>query len=131
GSRFGSDLEDPSMCHSLLDVDVKNFFSGDGTVKVSITQAEALTAASFGIPLFTFVDAAVYHDYFVYQQNKDKAFATEISYPSISQPRTAEHIFRFINFLESRSYNNAVITFERLEDVVGHLSPDPRMKVAC
>lgn len=88
---------------------------------LSVTQAEALAAAQTGIPLFAFVDAGVYHDHSVFERNRGKPFAKEIGYPSISQEGTAEYIFDFIDYLRGRSFNNAVVPFDRLEDVLSHL----------
>jgi hypothetical protein len=121
GSRFGSELDASVLQGSLDGLDAQSVISGESTPRVSITQAEALTAAARGIPLFAFVDAAVYHDYSVYQRNKGQPFAGEIIYPSVTQPGTAEYIFNFIDYLQGRSFNNAVITYERLEDVIEHL----------
>ncbi|WP_164700284.1 DUF4062 domain-containing protein [Modestobacter sp. KNN46-3] len=121
GSRFGSDLDPSVMTDSLQDLDVDRLLDGDDGARLSITQAEALTAASEGIPLFAFVDAGVYHDYAVYQRNKGQSFAKQIVYPSISQEGTAEPIFNFIDYLQGRSFNNAVIGFERIEEIVEHL----------
>lgn len=120
GGRFGSSLNDDVLTASLKDLDRRQL-SEDAGQPLSVTQAEALAAARTGIPLFTFVDADVYHDYSVYQRNKGKPFAKEIAYPSISQSNTAEYIFNFIDYLQSRSFNNAVIPFARLEDVLAHL----------
>ncbi|MFI5960462.1 DUF4062 domain-containing protein [Cryptosporangium sp. NPDC051539] len=121
GSRFGSTLTNRDAFDAIRDVDVRRFMRGEGDSKVSITQAEALYASGCGGPVFAFVEAAVYHDYKVYQRNKGLPFAAEIVYPSISQPNSAEHIFDFITYLESRSFNNVVITFDRLEEILDHL----------
>ena len=121
GSRFGSPLSPDVLKTSLQDLDAHTFLDGGSELCLSVTQAEALAAAARGIPLFPFVEAGVYHDYSVYQRNKSKPFAAEIAYPSISQPDTAEYIFDFIDYLQGRSFNNAVISFDRIEDVVTHL----------
>ncbi|MBI9115577.1 DUF4062 domain-containing protein [Sanguibacter suaedae] len=119
GSRFGSTLR-PEVLEGTFGKLSTDFLTDAGS-EISITQAEVLMATERRIPLFAFVEGAVYHDYFVYQQNKGKEFAAKISYPSIAQPESAEYIFRFIDFLQGRASNNAVIPFERLEEVTEHL----------
>jgi Domain of unknown function (DUF4062) len=121
GARFGSELDGQVLSNSVNDIDSEQLMDGENRQPLSVTQAEALTAAAQGIPIFTFVDSAVYHDYSVYQRNKGQEFASQIIYPSISQPDTAEYIFNFIDYLQSRAFNNAVVTFERMEDVTSHL----------
>jgi hypothetical protein len=120
GSRFGSDVQLESL-GAVTDLEVLRFLEDSDHRRVSVTQAEALSAASCGIPIFAFVEAAVHHDYDVYQRNKGLPFASEIVYPSIAQPGSAKYIFDFIDFLQGRSFNNAVVTFDRLEDVTEHL----------
>ncbi len=121
GSRFGSALDPEVLKSSLHEMDAQHLQEGESSPCLSVTQAEALAAAGSGIPLFAFVEAAVLHDHSVFQTNLGKPFAKDITYPSISQPETAEYIFNFIDYLRGRSYNNAVIPFDRMEDVVGHL----------
>jgi len=116
GSRFGGEAI-PEVVDSLGERQVEDILATNNGHKFSVTQAEALTAFDQGIPVFSFVDVSVLHDYRVYSLNPD----TRITYPSISQPATAEYIFEFINFLQNRSYGNAVIPFARLEDVIDHL----------
>ncbi len=120
GSRFGSALNVDALS-STADLDVLRYLEEDGDRSLSVTQAEAVSAVAHGIPIFAFVDSAVYHDYFVHQRNKGQPFAREIIYPSVSQPDTAEYIFDFIDYLQGRSFNNAVITFDRMEDILVHL----------
>ena len=120
GGRFGSPLDEAVLKASLHDLDRQHLGEEPGRA-LSVTQAEALAAARTGIPLFTFVDADVYHDYSVFQRNKGRSFAKEIGYPSIAQDGTAEYIFNFIDYLQGRSFNNAVVPFDRLEDVLLHL----------
>lgn len=120
GSRFGSDVQVDSL-GAVTDQDVVRFLEDSHGRKVSVTQAEALCAANVGIPIFAFVEAGVYHDYSVYQRNKGLPFASEIVYPSIAQPGSAKYIFDFIDFLQGRSFNNAVVAFDRMEEVTEHL----------
>lgn len=116
GARFGGEAI-PSVVSELGGHQVAEILSANAEHKFSVTQAESLTAFDCGIPVFSFVDIGVLHDYRVYSLNRD----TKITYPSISQPETAEYIFDFIDFLQSRSFGNAVIPFARMEDVIAHL----------
>ena len=116
GARFGGEAI-PSVVSSLEEPQVSEIMAANSGHKFSVTQAESLTAFDCGIPVFSFVDIGVLHDYRVYSLNRD----IKIIYPSVSQPETAEYIFDFIDFLQSRSFGNAVISFGRIEDVVGHL----------
>jgi Domain of unknown function (DUF4062) len=115
GSRFGGETI-PSVL-SGLGHQVDEILSSNSDHQFSITQAECLTAFAQGIPVFTFVDSGVLHDYKVYTLNSD----VKITYPSISQPDTAEFIFGFIQFLQRRSYGNAVVPFTRIEEIIDHL----------
>lgn len=116
GSRFGGEAI-PGLINEISRKRIDEILSDNKDRKFSITQAEALAACDEGVPVFAFVDSGVLHDYRVYSLNPD----TDITYPSISQANTAKYIFEFINFLQSRSYGNAVIPFARLEEVTGHL----------
>jgi Domain of unknown function (DUF4062) len=116
GSRFGGESI-PAVIGDLGRAQVEDVLSANEDHKFSITQAEALTAFDQGIPVFAFVDIGVLHDYRVYSLNPD----VKINYPSVSQADTAEYIFEFINFLQNRSYGNAVISFTRIEEIIDHL----------
>ncbi len=116
GARFGGEAI-PSVVTDLGERQVADIMSANSDHKFSVTQAESLTAFDHEIPVFSFVDIGVLHDYRVYALNRD----AKITYPSIAQPETAEYIFDFIDFLQNRSFGNAVIPFARLEDVITHL----------
>jgi hypothetical protein len=115
GSRFGGEAV-PSVI-GQLGKGMEEILSTNSEHRFSITQAECLTALQEGIPVFTFAESTVLHDYRVFTLNSDKT----INYPSISQPDTAEYIFEFLSFLRRQSYGNAVIPFARIEDIVDHL----------
>lgn len=116
GSRFGSAINVDALS-STADLEVLRYLEEDGDRSVSVTQAEAVSAVAQGIPILAFVDSAAHHDYFVHQRNKGQSFARKIIYPSVSQPDTAEYIFDFLDYLQGRSQNNAVVTFDRMEDI--------------
>jgi hypothetical protein len=115
GSRFGGEIIPNAI--GTLGQQVDDILSTSSGHRFSITQAECLTAFDKGIPVFTFVDSGVLHDYRVYTLNSN----IKITYPSIAQPETAEYIFEFISFLQNRSYGNAVISFSRIEEIIDHL----------
>lgn len=115
GSRFGGEAIPSAI--SSLGQHVDEILADNSEHRFSITQAECLTAFDQGIPVFAFVDSGVLHDYRVYSLNPD----VKITYPSIAQPDTAEYIFEFINFLQRRSYGNAVVPFTRIEEIIDHL----------
>jgi hypothetical protein len=116
GARFGGEAI-PSVVGALGEQDVRAIMSANTEHKFSVTQAESLTAFDCGMPVFSFVDIGVLHDYRVYSLNRD----AKITYPSISQPEAAGYIFDFIDFLQNKSFGNAVIPFARMEDVITHL----------
>src|ERR1035438_27347 len=116
GARFGGEAI-PSVVSSLGLRQLEDIATINDEHKFSVTQAESITAFDQGIPVFAFVDVGVLHDYRVYSLNR----GTKITYPTMTQPQAAEYIFDFINFLQNRSYGNAVIPFARIEDVILHL----------
>ncbi|WP_369857855.1 DUF4062 domain-containing protein [Candidatus Thalassolituus haligoni] len=120
GSRFGGKTVPEAL--AKLDFDVLNNESKStkSLIKkdnLSVTQLEILKAVESGIPVFTFVDSAVWHDHSLYEKNKDKSIINEISFPSIEKPETASFIFEFINFLRHRARGNSVFTFSKLQDI--------------
>ena len=115
GSRFGGEAI-PGVI-SGLGKRTDEILGENSEHRFSITQAECLAALEEGIPVFTFAESAVLHDYRVYTLNSDM----RITYPSISQADTAEYIFGFLSFLKRQSYGNAVVPFSRIEDIVDHL----------
>lgn len=88
---------------------------------LSITQIEVLKAIESAVPVFAFVDTAVFHDHNLYEKNKGKSIIDEISFPSIEKPETAKYIFEFINFLRHRVRGNSITEFARMEDIEDHL----------
>ncbi len=121
GSRFGS-VANPSALAQIDDGLLAAFEAG-GTIsaedasRVSITQIELLKAVQDGLPVFAFVEERVLHDHATYVANREKSFADEIDFASISQPEFARYIFTFLDFLEARVVNNAIFPFSRIEDI--------------
>jgi hypothetical protein len=125
GGRFGS-IAVPSAT-TMLDLDkvwrqydLSQSLPESSTL--SVTQAEILRASELEIPIFCFVERAVYHDLRLFRENRDVAGLFDlITFPSIEQPESARYIFEFIELMETRSHNNAVIPFDGAEDVENHL----------
>lgn len=124
GSRFGGTTVPQAL--SLIDLEQvirassNNVLLSDSN-KISITQAEALQATVSDIPIFTFVDARVYADHHVYQANRDSPTLSSIKFPSIDKIESAKNIFEFINFLNHRSFNNSITTFQSFTEIESHL----------
>ncbi len=124
GSRFGG-IAIPEAVN-LIDIEkVKSLSSANTLIKqdnnFSVTQLEILKAVLSGIPVFTFVDAGVMHDYRTYEKNKDKDILGQIEFPNVDDQTTAAYIFEFINFLQHRIENNSVISFSKMDDIEQHL----------
>jgi hypothetical protein len=120
GSRFGSELTNDEASELAKKIDPSLLGETHGP-RLSITQGETITAVDDGIPVFAFIESDVNHDYRIFQHNKEKSFASEIEYASISNPGTAEHIFSFIEFLKARPKDNALIVFDKVDDIFTHL----------
>ncbi len=121
GSRYGGTAI-PSL-KKLVDFESLSVASAQTKIiekkeKLSITQFEILKAIESNIPIYTFVEDDVYHDHHVYEQNKDnEEVISKMKFPSIDKKETAPFIFEFINYMRSRTYNNAVYPFSKLDDI--------------
>lgn len=124
GSRFGSeaDLEHITSL-DIGEVISKAIDDPDASVpdKISVTQAEVLSGIQRGIPIFTLVDETVLQDKRTYEANIGSEFVDKMQFASITQVGTARYIFSFIDLLQNRSTNNAVIPFGSVEDITNHL----------
>lgn len=124
GSRFGGTAIPKAI--ELVDIEtIKTLSKGSKGLNdnniYSVTQLEIFKAIETGIPIFTFVDAAVNHDHLVYEKNKDKSIIKEIEFPSIEKKETAIYIFEFLNFLRLRSENNSISEFSKMDDIEEYL----------
>lgn len=123
GGRLGSQLEGKQFEKFSEGLDYSVLSRADPGARVSITQAETITAVREGIPVFTYVEANVNNDYRLFRANRgDTDLAMKINYPSIPKAESAEYIFSFLDFLRGRHVNNSVIPFEKFDDISGHLS---------
>jgi Domain of unknown function (DUF4062)/GcrA cell cycle regulator len=124
GSRFGGN----ATPEALSDLDMEEIAKSSNKTdlvlnkqNLSITQVEVIKAIESDVPLFAFVDSKVYSDHHLYQKNKDKSFANDITYPSIEKPETAKYIFEFITFITQRFSNNAITAYSSFSDIEDHL----------
>lgn len=120
GARFGSTLSDDdtlALATKMDEADLEKL----ALSKLSITQAEALTAAINSIPVFAFVERDVDYDYRTYRRNADQDFVSDIQYASMSKAGTAEYIFNFIEYLKRRPINNSITVFDGIDDIYKHL----------
>lgn len=87
----------------------------------SITNAEYDAAVKANIPVFTYIKRNVLDNHHLYQENKDKSFISELTFPAIEQTKDALNIFGFINHVRKASVNNAYEPFELASDIENHL----------
>jgi hypothetical protein len=124
GARFGG----TTVTHALGSIDFDKLAKRststamlDQKDKISITQAEILTAVQLDKPIFAFVDSRVYADHFLYSSNKDQTFLKKIKFPSITSNDTALSVFQFVDFIKHRASGNALIAYHEFSDIEGHL----------
>lgn len=79
----------------------------------SISQVELKRALESGIPVFIFVESAVFNEYNTYQLNKD----TNINYSSVDDIR----VFKFLEELYLLPSNNPITPFEVASDITNYL----------
>lgn len=121
GSRFGG----KSVPEAIAKVDLDSLSNKSHSLdllqkkeNLSVTQLEILKAVESGIPIFTFIDSAVWHDHALYEKNKDnQEIISKIVFPSIDKLETASFIFEFINFLRLRIKGNSVFPFSKSQDI--------------
>src|SRR5690554_3265260 len=73
GSRFGGKTVPEALLKLDFDVLKKESKSTESLSKkenLSVTQLEILKAVESGIPVFTFVDSAVWHDHALYEKDR-------------------------------------------------------------
>lgn len=86
----------------------------------SITNTEYLEAVKQKIPVFALVEAAVYSEHNVYNENlklhgKEKADA--VAYPSVDNVK----VFEFIDDVRKNVINNAIVAFKDFSDIEAYL----------
>lgn len=85
-----------------------------GEDHLSITHKEYLEAQNQSIPIYSFVDLDVLHDYEFHQKNSN---STDCSYRVIDD----KSIFYLIEDIQGASENNALIPFTSIADILQHL----------
>ena len=81
----------------------------------SITKTEYITARDAGLPIFTFVEAAVHSEFRTWQNNKREHKA--IKYAHVDTPR----IFDLLHDIYSLGKNNFIQTYASGEDIITSL----------
>ena len=122
GSRYGGvaiqELKKFIDFNKLINLSRNSEYVINNKEQLSITQYEILKAIESDIPVYCFVEDAVWHDHLVYEQNKDNEDVIKaMKFPSIDKNEAAPYIFEFINFMRTRIHNNAVFQFAKLEDI--------------
>ncbi|NML63522.1 DUF4062 domain-containing protein [Massilia sp. RP-1-19] len=87
----------------------------------SITNAEYAAARQCNIPIFTYVRSGVLANHHLYQQNRKKAFVSDIEYPAIEKQEYALDIFRFVDDVRKSPANNALEGFVNFQHIESHL----------
>lgn len=111
GSRFGSSAANLIVSKKNKTEEEKFF---------SITQEEVKRAQDRGIYIYTFIEKGVYHDYWVYTENK--RMTRGIKYPSISNQKHSKYIFEFIDSINKKGVNNAIFEFNTPFDIKKNLT---------
>jgi len=107
-------LRDISSCDIFVLIVGKrygSYFPGDS---LSITHREYIEAQSQSIPIYSFVDLDVLHDYEFYNKNTD---GDKHTYRVVEDT----NIFGLINDIQEASTDNALIPFTSIADILNHL----------
>ena len=88
-----------------------SYFPGDS---LSITHKEYIEAQNQLIPIYSFVDLDVLHDYEFHKKNKD---ASKCNYRVVEDI----NVFSLIGDIQEASTDNALIPFTSIADILRHL----------
>ncbi|MGI9025388.1 MAG: DUF4062 domain-containing protein [Burkholderiaceae bacterium] len=85
----------------------------------SITNAEYDEAVEKNVPAFALVEEGVYREYYVYSRNKlnSNVDLAKFNFPSVDSLR----IFEFIDSVQSKLSNNALVPFKDFADIEAYL----------
>lgn len=86
--------------------------------KISITQAEILTAIQQKIPVYTFVRKKVENYHHLYEENKKDGFPDRFKFPEFKNIETAKYIFEFYNYMRKDRPGNFRKVFESTDEIV-------------
>lgn len=107
-------LSEISSCNIFVLIVGKRYgscFPGDS---LSITHREYIEAQNQSIPIYSFVDLDVLHDYEFHNKNTD---ADKCNYRVVEDTT----IFGLINDIQEASTDNALIAFTSIADILNHL----------
>jgi len=107
-------LREISSCDIFVLIVGKRYgstFPGD---TLSITHREYIEAQNQSIPIYSFVDLDVLHDYEFHNKNKG---ADKCNYRAVEDP----NIFELINNIQDASTDNSLIAFSSIADILKHL----------
>lgn len=107
-------LREISSCDIFIVIVGKRYgscFSGDS---LSITHREYIEAQNQSIPIYSFVDLDVLHDYEFHKKNPD---SDRYNYRVVED----KGIFRLIKDIQKASTDNALISFISIADILQHL----------
>jgi len=98
------------------------FFENLEAGKISITQAEVLTAFKHNIPVYTFIDSTMLDHHLIYEKaKKNGEDMTVIERTLISahnyQDGYIKHIFEFFNYIRLKKTNNTYFKYSNIDNV--------------
>lgn len=86
--------------------------------ELSVTNGEFLRAAELKIPVFALVEQDTCNDYLFYWANMtNPELIAKFQFPNADSPR----IFEFIDSVQSRAANNAIVPFVTASDAESYL----------
>jgi hypothetical protein len=111
-------LAEVSNCQMLVLIIGGRYGSKYKSEPESITNHEYKTAIQNKIPVFAMVEQQVNAEYRVYSKNKEKEeIASKIDYPGVDTTK----IFDFMEEVQSKSVNNALVAFSDFNQLESHL----------
>ncbi|MCG2624695.1 DUF4062 domain-containing protein [Arthrobacter sp. I2-34] len=86
--------------------------------ELSVTNGEFMKAVERKIPVFAMVEQGTYSDYSLYRANVDRPeLISQLSFPNADSVK----IFEFIDSVQSRTLNNALVPFVSARDIESYL----------
>lgn len=108
-------LREVSNCDMFVLIIGKRYgspFPGDQTL--SITHKEYLEAQNVSIPIYSFVDIDVLHDYEFYVKNDG---AQNLAFRVVQE----KEVFNLIDEVQKASKDNSLIPYSSIDDILQHL----------
>lgn len=90
---------------------------------LSVTQLEAMSAFERSIPVFAFVNSELQNDRRFLERNRNLSLpqGEVLNFSSGVTMRELEYISKFLSYIENRVSNNAVIEYNRVDEILLHL----------